>query len=89
MVRPLDKFDWFLLTVYFLSGYIEEQEEQEEERTDEKIINEGAITLLGWGFKANNCRRVQNMEEKCALSLRYDFEHSSGMANIDCAMASR
>lgn len=34
-----------------MAGFIEEQEEQEEERTEEKIINEGAVHNICWFIK--------------------------------------
>lgn len=67
-------------------------EEQEEEISEEKIINEGNDWRPSFENRldSNPCAtRIQNMEEKRALPLRYDLEHSIRMAYPYYPVASR
>lgn len=62
----------------------------EAEMTEEKIINEGTAnacaTIVAIYLTAS---RVQDMEEERAVPLRYDPEHSSGVADTYDSVASR
>lgn len=65
-----------LLTLFLGAGF-EEQEEREEERTEEKIINEGKKSWLQTHkFRCDRRAkpgfalfRIQNMEKECTVSL--------------------
>lgn len=68
---------------------IEDHGHEEEERAQEKVINEGIWTIPGtpcWVLMAS--RRVQDVEEECSVPLRHDSQHGVRMADSDYAMAS-
>lgn len=72
-----------------------EETEKESEHSSEKIINEGNFHFLNCvsrNLRNGSLRpiyRVQDLEKECAVPLRYDAEHSSGVADAHYPVAAR
>lgn len=74
---------------------MEDQQDQDQDHKNEKIINEGIVTRGDCGSSQAPeadiaCpSRIQDMEEERAVSLRHDPQHSSGMAYTYNPVAAR